>query len=131
MDYTVHGILQGKILEWVAFPFFRGSFQPRERIQISRIADSLLAEPQGKPRKWRESLPPFYGVADRGSAWQSDLFKLQQLRSAGNSSSDFTASESRQVLLNAAARLSEQGLTFPINSGHVFMYIFNFNHLLV
>ena len=63
--------------------------------------------------------------------WQSDLFKLQQLRSAGSSSSDFTASESRQVLLNAAVRLSEQGLTFPINSGHVFMYIFNFNHLLV
>ena len=26
MDYTVHGILQARILEWVAFPFFRGSF---------------------------------------------------------------------------------------------------------
>ena len=25
MDYTVHGILQAKILEWVAFPFSRGS----------------------------------------------------------------------------------------------------------
>ena len=23
MDYTVHGILQARILEWVAFPFFR------------------------------------------------------------------------------------------------------------
>ena len=28
MDYTVHGILQARILEWVAFLFFRGSFQP-------------------------------------------------------------------------------------------------------
>ena len=30
MDYTVHGILQAKILEWVAFHFFRGSSQPRD-----------------------------------------------------------------------------------------------------
>ena len=38
MDYTVHGILQARILEWVAFPFSRGSSQPRDRIQASRIA---------------------------------------------------------------------------------------------
>ena len=24
MDYTVHGILQARILEWVTFPFSRG-----------------------------------------------------------------------------------------------------------
>ena len=29
MDYTVHGILQARILEWVAFAFSRGSSQPR------------------------------------------------------------------------------------------------------
>ena len=29
MDYTFHGILQARILEWVAVPFCRGSFQPR------------------------------------------------------------------------------------------------------
>ena len=29
MDYTLLGILQARILEWVAFPFSRGSFQPR------------------------------------------------------------------------------------------------------
>ena len=38
MDYTVHGILQARILEWVAFPFPRGSSQPRDRTQVSRIA---------------------------------------------------------------------------------------------
>ena len=32
MDYTVHGILQARILEWVAFPFSRGS---RDRTQGS------------------------------------------------------------------------------------------------
>ena len=30
MDYTVHGILQAIILEWVAFPFSRGSSQLRD-----------------------------------------------------------------------------------------------------
>ena len=38
MDYTVHGILQARILEWVAFLFSRGSFQPRDRTQVSCIA---------------------------------------------------------------------------------------------
>ena len=30
MDYTVLGILQARILEWIAFPISRGSSQPRE-----------------------------------------------------------------------------------------------------
>ena len=34
----VHGILQASILEWVAIPFPRGSFQPRDQTQISHIA---------------------------------------------------------------------------------------------
>ena len=29
IDYTVHGILQARILQWEAFPFSRGSSQPR------------------------------------------------------------------------------------------------------
>ena len=32
-----HGILQARILEWVAFPFSRGSSQPRDWTQFSRI----------------------------------------------------------------------------------------------
>ena len=43
--YTVHGILQARMLEWVAFPFSRGSSQPRSP---TLQADSLPAEP-GKP----------------------------------------------------------------------------------
>ena len=50
VDYTVHGIVQARILEWVAFPFSRGSSQPRDQTQVSHIvAESLPAEPQGKP----------------------------------------------------------------------------------
>ena len=38
MDYTLRGILQPRILEWVAFPSSRGSSQPRDRTQVSCIA---------------------------------------------------------------------------------------------
>ena len=48
MNYSVHGILQARILEWVAIPFSRGSLQPRDQTQVSRIAgDSLPGEPPG------------------------------------------------------------------------------------
>ena len=40
MDYAVHGILQGRILEWVAFPFSRGIFPTQE---------SNPGLPHGKP----------------------------------------------------------------------------------
>ena len=42
MDYRVHGILQARILEWVAVPFSRGSSQPRDRTQVSCIADGFF-----------------------------------------------------------------------------------------
>ena len=35
---TVHGILQARILEWIAFPVSRASSQPRDRTLVSRIA---------------------------------------------------------------------------------------------
>ena len=37
-DYTLHGILQARILDWVAFPFSKGSFQPRDGTQVSCFA---------------------------------------------------------------------------------------------
>ena len=38
MNYAAHGILQARILEWVAFPFSRESSQPRDQTQVSCIA---------------------------------------------------------------------------------------------
>ena len=37
LDYTVHWILQARILEWVAFSFPKGSSQPRDRTEVSHI----------------------------------------------------------------------------------------------
>ena len=42
MNYTVHGILQARILEWVAFPFSRGSSQFRDQTQVSHIVDGFF-----------------------------------------------------------------------------------------
>ena len=42
MDCTVRGILQTRILEWVAIPFSRGSSQPRDRTQVSHVAGGFF-----------------------------------------------------------------------------------------
>ena len=41
-DYTVHGILQARILEWVAFPFSRGFSQLRDQTQVFHIAGGFF-----------------------------------------------------------------------------------------
>ena len=52
---SVHNILQTRILEWVAMPLSRVSFQPRGRTRVSCIAGEFFtAEPLGKP---------FYSIA--------------------------------------------------------------------
>ena len=45
---SVHGILQARILEWVAVPFSRGSSRPRDQTWVSRIT-FLPSKPPGKP----------------------------------------------------------------------------------
>ena len=42
VDYRVYGILQARILEWVAIPFFRGSSQCRDRTQVSHTGDGFF-----------------------------------------------------------------------------------------
>ena len=50
MDYMVHGILQARILEWVAFHFSRGSSNPWVEPRSPALqVDSLPVEPHGKP----------------------------------------------------------------------------------
>ena len=48
---SVHGILQARVLEWVAIPFSRGSSQPRDHTQVSCIGRQILyhLSHQGSP----------------------------------------------------------------------------------
>ena len=49
-DFTVHEIMQARILEWVAVPFSKGSSQPRDRTRSPSLQAEffLPAELQGK-----------------------------------------------------------------------------------
>ena len=51
MDYADRGILQARILEWVGFPFSRGSSQPRDQAQVSHNCRQILYQlrHQGSP----------------------------------------------------------------------------------
>ena len=47
---SIHGILQARILEWVAISFSRGSSWPRDQTQVSLIAGrGFTSEPPGNP----------------------------------------------------------------------------------
>ena len=56
-DSSVHGILQVRILEWVAIPFSRGSSQPRDRTWVSCTAGRFFTIwATGKPMPWSSDM---------------------------------------------------------------------------
>ena len=54
---SVHGILQARILEWVAIPFSRGSSQPRDQTGVSQIVGRFFTIWATKPHKLGEATP--------------------------------------------------------------------------
>ena len=71
MDYTLHGILQARILRWVAFPFSRGSSQPQDRTQVSCTAGGFFTKekPPGSPRILEWVTYPFSRVSFQPRNW--------------------------------------------------------------
>ena len=57
-NYTVHGILQARTLESVAFPFSRRSSQPRAWTQVSCIARRILYQPPAESLKRQPKIEP-------------------------------------------------------------------------
>ena len=57
MDHTVHGILQARILEWVAFPFSRGIFLTQESNQDLLHCRWILYQlsQQGSPKTLKKA----------------------------------------------------------------------------
>jgi len=55
MNYTVHGILQARILEWVALPISKDLPNPGSKPRSPTLqADSFPVEPQGSPKLERQ-----------------------------------------------------------------------------
>ena len=91
MDYVVHGILQARILEWVAFPNSRGSSQPRDQTQVSHIAGRFFTswatrEAQGYCAYPIPSLAilPDPGIEPESPAFQTDSLPTELWRKPRN-----------------------------------------------
>ena len=79
-----HGILQARILEWVALPFSRGSSQPRDPTQVSHIVGGFFtswATRKAQELEWvaypsPEDLPD-PGIKPGSSALQADPLPIE------------------------------------------------------
>ena len=76
MDYTVHGILQTRILEWVAFLFSRGSSQPRDQTQVSHIVGRFFTSWATEEAQESPADLPDPGIERGSSALQVDSSQL-------------------------------------------------------
>ena len=78
---SAHGILQARILEWVAMPSSRGSSNPGIKPRSPALqADSLPAEPQGKPKNTGVgSLSPLQWLPDPGIKPGSPALQVDSL----------------------------------------------------
>ena len=82
MDYTIHGILQARILEWVAFPFSRGYSQPRDQTQVFHIAAGRFFSKQLRHKESPRILDWVACPFSSGSSWPRKLgFSALQVNS--------------------------------------------------
>ena len=72
---SVHGILQARILEWVAISFSRESSQPRDRTQASHIAGGFFNQlsHKGSPRILEWVAYPFSSGSSRLRDWDPGI----------------------------------------------------------
>ena len=80
MDYTAHGILQARILEWIAIPFSRGSFQPRDWTQVFHIAGKFFtswATREAKYPVFLDNLNPVGGSNDFTAEYLTRAYNLK------------------------------------------------------
>ena len=77
---SVHGISQGKILEWVAISFSRGSFQPRDWTHISWINRQIIGHWATREAPCcisnRKKFPQFSSRAMQHNGWEQLIFAL-------------------------------------------------------
>ena len=86
---SVHGVLQAKILEWIAISFSRGSYWPRDRTWVSCIAGRLftvwatreaLRSWAGPENSWLYNNPQIYSTAIDGASGKEPAYQCWRQR---------------------------------------------------
>ena len=80
MDYTVPGILQARILEWVAFPFSRGFSQPRNQTRVSCIAGRFFTSWATRDKMCLQAPIPSMNLSLLTQMWKKWEFLLPELK---------------------------------------------------
>ena len=74
---SVHGILRARILQWVAMPSSRGSSQPRNRTQVSRIAGGFFTIWATREAQYWDTDARLQARADRSDDTRSPQFWME------------------------------------------------------
>ena len=85
VDYTDRGILLARILEWIAFPFSRGSSRPRDRTRVSRIAGRFFISWATREAQMELKHPKIPWSESENFSVVSDSLQLHGLYSPWNS----------------------------------------------
>ena len=110
MVYMAHGILQARIVEWVAFPFSRRCSQPRDWTQVSHTAGRFFISWEGNgnplqcsclenPRDGGAWWAAVYGVA-QSRTWLKWLSSSSNSRRSYRSSQKHLTSASLGIILD-------------------------------
>ena len=92
---SVHGILQAKILEWVAMPIFRGSSRPRDRTWVFHIAGRFLPVWATREAPWLSWKGVYYLLFIIRRIWGSLLNQWEAEKQAWNTSRTMKTEEQR------------------------------------
>ena len=82
MNYTVHGILQARILEWVAVPFSRGPSQPRDWTQVSGLAGGFFTSWATREAHF-QSIPVHFLLSSGGASGKEPVCQCRRCKRCG------------------------------------------------
>ena len=119
MGYTVHGILQARILEWVAFPFSRGSLQPGAWTQGPRRWLLYQLSHKGSPIKGKVATKP-PEVRLKGPESPIKIGRLEHLRPCPHPNL-----VNNSTLLKLCRRKNTR-LLLPWSLSHASVWLYNF-----
>ena len=121
MDYSpsgssVHGILQARILEWVAIPFSRGSSWPRDQTQVSYIARAIREDHLIKSGiEIIGSLRPWEGYFISHLLLLLGCLPVSQLKSLHNFQSSSSLKDGEPILFPSSPMRIPRSSTFMLS----------------